>query len=89
MERSYNLKKRRNMPRRNKFSQENSIFPTTKRARYLDGVDGVDFKDQELLKKFMTEQGKILPRRVTGTSLKQQRKLKKAIKRARNIGLVS
>lgn len=48
----------------------------------------VDYKDPEFLKKFLNEQGKILPRRITGTSLKFQRKVATAIKRARHIGLL-
>ncbi len=48
----------------------------------------VDFKDPEFLKKFLNEQGKILPRRVTGTSLKYQRKVSNAVKRARHIALL-
>lgn len=48
----------------------------------------VDFKDPEFLKKFLNEQGKILPRRVTGTSLKFQRKVSTAVKRARHLALL-
>ncbi len=48
----------------------------------------VDFKDPEFLKKFLNEQGKILPRRVTGTSLKFQRKVATAVKRARHIAML-
>ena len=48
----------------------------------------VDYKDPEFLKKFLNEQGKILPRRVTGTSLKFQRKVATAVKRARHIALL-
>jgi small subunit ribosomal protein S18 len=48
----------------------------------------VDFKDPEFLKKFLNEQGKILPRRVTGTSLKYQRKVSTAVKRARHLALL-
>ena len=47
-----------------------------------------DYKDPEFLKKFLNDQGKILPRRITGTSLKYQRKVAKAIKRARHIALL-
>ena len=43
----------------------------------------IDYKDIDLLKLFVTEQGKILPRRATGVTVQQQRKLAKAIKRAR------
>lgn len=48
----------------------------------------IDFKDPEMLKKFQTEKGKILPRRITGTCLQHQKMLSVAIKRARIISLV-
>lgn len=48
----------------------------------------IDYKDPEFLKKFLNEQGKILPRRVTGTSLKFQRKVSISVKRARHIALL-
>ena len=48
----------------------------------------IDYKDPEFLKKFLNEQGKILPRRITGTSLKYQRKVAKSVKRARHIALL-
>jgi len=48
----------------------------------------VDYKDPEFLKKFLNEQGRILPRRITGTSLKFQRKISKAVKRARHLALL-
>lgn len=48
----------------------------------------IDFKDTDLLKKFITERGKILPRRVTGTSAKWQRQLAVAIKRSRHMALL-
>lgn len=51
-------------------------------------IDYVDYKDVDLLKHFISERGKILPRRVTGTSAKNQRKVAKAIKRARIMGLL-
>lgn len=52
------------------------------------GIRYVDYKDVEFLKKFVNEQGKLLPRRLTGTSLKFQRKVAQAVKRARHIGLL-
>lgn len=48
----------------------------------------VDYKDPEFLKRFLNEQGKILPRRITGTSLKFQRKVATAIKRGRHLALL-
>jgi len=54
----------------------------------LRGVTEIDYKDAELLKKFMTDRGKILPRRLTGANAQQQRQIKSAIRRARVMGLV-
>ena len=51
-------------------------------------IEYIDYKNVELLKRFISERGKILPRRVTGTSAKNQRKLTVAIKRARIMGLL-
>jgi len=48
----------------------------------------IDYKDAEFLKKFLNDQGKILPRRLTGTSLKYQRKVSQAVKRARHLALL-
>ena len=48
----------------------------------------IDYKDPEFLKKFLNEQGKILPRRITGTSLKFQRRIAQAVKRARHLALL-
>ncbi len=48
----------------------------------------IDYKDPVFLRKFLNEQGKILPRRVTGTSLKYQRKVSTAIKRARHLAML-
>jgi small subunit ribosomal protein S18 len=48
----------------------------------------IDYKDPEFLKKFLNEQGKILPRRITGTSLKYQRKIASSVKRARHLALL-
>ena len=52
------------------------------------GIDYIDYKDPDYLLKFINEQGKILPRRLTGTSLKFQRKVSTAIKRARHLALL-
>ena len=51
-------------------------------------IEHIDFKDVDLLRKFVTDRGKILPRRATGTSAKYQRKLAIAIKRARHMALL-
>lgn len=52
------------------------------------GIKYIDYKDPDFLLKFVNEQGKILPRRITGTSLKYQRKLSVAIKRSRHLALM-
>ena len=52
------------------------------------GIKYIDYKDPDFLLKFVNEQGKILPRRLTGTSLKYQRKVSVAIKRARHLALM-
>ncbi|MCB0820463.1 MAG: 30S ribosomal protein S18 [Bacteroidetes bacterium] len=52
------------------------------------GIKYIDYKDADFLLKFVNEQGKILPRRLTGTSLKYQRKVSQAVKRARHLALM-
>ena len=54
----------------------------------VNNIKYIDYKDTELLKRFISERGKILPRRVTGTSAKYQRRLTRAIKRARQMALL-
>jgi small subunit ribosomal protein S18 len=53
-----------------------------------EGIVDIDYKDLELLKGFVTETGKIVPSRITGTKARYQRQLSKAIKRARYIALL-
>jgi small subunit ribosomal protein S18 len=59
-----------------------------KRLSPIKPEDPIDYKDIELLRKFITERGKILPRRITGLTSKQQRDLTKSIKRARILALL-
>jgi len=54
----------------------------------VDKVQHIDYKDVVRLRKFTSERGKILPRRMTGTCAKHQRQLSTAIKRARTIALM-
>lgn len=54
----------------------------------VNKITHIDYKDIDLLKKFISERGKILPRRVTGTSAKYQRALTVAIKRSRQVALL-
>lgn len=53
-----------------------------------NGINHIDYKDVEMLKQFITERGKILPRRITGVCHRNQRKLTLAIKRARYMALL-
>jgi len=61
----------------------------TKECRFSKaGFQYIDYKDVETLNRFINDQGKILPRRVTGTSAKFQRQLSKAVRRARYMALL-
>ncbi|MEC9360870.1 MAG: 30S ribosomal protein S18 [SAR324 cluster bacterium] len=53
------------------------------------GIERIDYKDVELLKSYVTEGGKIIPSRISGVCAANQRKLKTAIRRARNLALLS
>jgi len=68
------------------------IAVDTKKKKYCrfkkSGIKYIDYKDADFLLKFVNEQGKILPRRITGTSTKYQKKVSQAVKRARHIGLM-
>jgi small subunit ribosomal protein S18 len=63
-----------------------------RRKRYCrfsaEGAAEIDYKDLEMLKEYVTETGKIVPSRITGTSAKYQRQLSTAVKRARYIALL-
>ena len=52
------------------------------------GIRYIDYKDGEFLKKFLNEQGKLLPRRISGNSLKYQRKVADAVKKAREMAML-
>ena len=55
----------------------------------IKGIDYIDYKDIDLLKRFLNEQGKLLPRRVTGVSANIQRQVTRAVKRARHLALLA
>jgi small subunit ribosomal protein S18 len=73
------IRKNAKRPRRNR---------TANRKRIDINSEALDFRNVELLRKFVTERGKILPRRITGMPAKLHRKLTREIKRARNVLLV-
>jgi len=68
------------------------IAVDTKKKKYCrfkkNGIKYIDYKDENFLMKFVNEQGKLLPRRITGTSTKYQKKVSQAVKRARHIALL-
>ncbi|MFQ5602785.1 MAG: 30S ribosomal protein S18 [bacterium] len=53
-----------------------------------DGIQFIDYKDEKKLMRFITDQGKIIPRRTSGTCAHHQRMVKRAIKRARHLALI-
>ena len=65
-------------------------FQNRKKYCYFkeNGITAIDYKEVKLLRRFVNNQGKIMPRRITGTSSKMHRKLVRAIKRARSIALM-
>lgn len=78
------------MPKRRRRRLEYSL-KTFKRTCPIEkaGIQEIDYKDIEFLKQFITERGKIIPRRISGISARSQKKLTLAIKRARNAALLS
>ncbi len=70
----------------------NPISIEIKKNKYCrfqkSGIRFIDYKDADFLLKLVNEQGKILPRRITGTSAKYQKRVNKAIKRARHIAVL-
>jgi small subunit ribosomal protein S18 len=67
----------------------NNVENRKKYCRFKkSGIKYIDYKDANFLLKFVNEQGKLLPRRITGTSLKFQRKVAQAVKRARHVALL-
>ena len=68
------------------------IAVDTKKKKYCrfkkSGIKYIDYKDADFLLNFVNEQGKILPRRITGTSTKYQKKVAQAVKRARHLALM-
>ncbi len=78
--------KRKTTPRRRRSRFDDADMGRP--PKRLEGVENIDYKDAELLRRFMTERGKIMPRRTTSASAKQQRQIRSAIRRARVMGLL-
>ena len=65
------------------------VFRRRKVCKFTsEGIEYIDFKDVNLLKQYTPERGKVLPRRISGTSSRHQRMLAKAIRRARHLALL-
>lgn len=77
-------------PKREKGTRERvkATRAPKRRVRQLDGIESVDTNDFELLRQFVTEHGKIVPARLTGASAKQQRQIKRGVRKLRVMGLV-
>ena len=75
-----------------KTNTDYSLDPRSKRRKTcpftISGFKSIDYKDIDTLRRFITERGKILPRRVTGVSAYFQKELTRAIKRARHMALL-
>lgn len=65
------------------------LFQRRRPCRFCVDNTPIDFKDAGLLKNFLTERGRIVPRRISGNCLRHQRELTVAIKRARHIAIIS
>ncbi len=63
-------------------------FRRKKMSRLADGTAEIDYKDVALLKNYVSETGKIVPSRITGTNAREQRRISKAIQYARFLGLL-
>jgi len=61
---------------------------TARRKRTLDPNTTIDYKKPDILRRFITDRGKIIPRRISGATAKQQRQICEAVKRARFLGLI-
>lgn len=79
-------------PERNNRTQNADGKKPDQRKKYCrfkkSGIKYIDYKNGDYLLKFLNEQGRILPRRLTGTSLKYQRKLAQAVARARHLAIL-
>ena len=79
-------------PDRNNRNNDRNAKQPDPRKKYCRfkkaGIEYIDYKNGDFLLKFINEQGRILPRRLTGTSLKYQRRLSQAVARARHLAIL-
>ena len=70
------------------YEKRNRTDMAFRRRQRFSKLESVDYKDVDTLRKFVNERGKIVSRRITGLSAKQQRMVTRAVKRARNMALL-
>ena len=81
--------RRNSKDRKPKRATQSALFKRKKFCRFsVEKVEWIDYKDLDTLKDFITEQGKVIPARLTGTQAKYQRQLTNAIRRARFLALM-
>lgn len=77
------------MQRKSRRERDNQALRKKRTCKFCDAKEiYIDYKDEKKLQRFITEQGKIIPKRITGTCAKHQRQLVTAIKRARHLALL-
>jgi small subunit ribosomal protein S18 len=76
-------------PRRPRRDRDGGNLRKKRTCRFTEsGTIYIDYKDEKMLQRYVTEQGKVIPRRITGTTARYQRQLVLAIKRARHLALL-
>jgi len=63
-------------------------FGAKRKMRHMDGIKSIDPNDYEQIRRFLTEHGKLMPARLTGATAKQQRQIKRIVRRLRVMGIV-
>lgn len=79
---------RRKQSSRGRRSRSRDDNGPRKRSRHLEGVTDININDPDFLSNFVTDHGKIVPSRLTGANARQQRQIKRGVRRARNMGLL-
>jgi len=83
------MREQRRRDKKGPASKDNTQIRKKRNCRFCESDENyIDYKDEKKLHRFVTEQGKIIPKRITGTCAKHQRQLVQAIKRARHLALL-
>lgn len=77
------------MQRRSSPKKRSSFGGPKRRSRHLEGVKDIEVRDYELIRRFVTDHGKIMPARLSGATAKQQRQIKRGVRRARQMGIMA